>query len=511
VKRTSAVLITLMLMATVSWAQQQSAKPETRVKIGVLDLETTGGDAAFASAVSLHMVQAVSEVGFYEVFSQSAIEDIYEQLKTKFPRTCRDPRCVRDIGGTAGMERILYGSLDKDDKTCGIRLSLVDVQTKQVMQSVSLEGEPGAQAEQLIDAAVAKINGRPDEDLKIKVNTYWGPQVHHEKQLLISTGACLGLGIIWAAASGSLKHIDNAPPDYSSWDTDLSGLPTGAEHIPMFGRPAALANSYLAVSDDAYGVLYNPAGVAWVPNAEATVGYQYRFGTLNNIALAYANKATRELGFGQAFLYAGDDLESEVSFTTAVAYKFNRLLRFLRPLSVGVSIKLSNKITATPEGATGGGSAFGLGADVGLLWELSPQIRYGAVLKNAFTIQRWNNTVQNYKYYEANPMTLNMGGAFKAGYTTLLVANGQIPLYVDQPWKMAGGIEQEFFRVLKVRLGIEKEIQSKVATEWKFTGGLGLAVATEKILGKYVAVDASYEYNTLPLLYVVNMSLRFGF
>jgi hypothetical protein len=55
---------------------------------------------------------------------------------------------------------------------------------------------------------------------------------------------------------------------------------------------------------------------------------------------------------------------------------------------------------------------------------------------------------------------------------------------------MAGGIENELFRVLMVRVGIQKEIQSYIQTPWKLTAGFGIKA------GK-VSLDGSYEYNTV--------------
>ena len=486
--------------------------PPQKVRIGVLDLQVIGSAESFAANASELLANALTGMGSYNVFTQRILEDAFQKVKLSFPQRCREPRCVIDIGSATGMDRMLYGRLDKNDKTYGVQLTLIDVQSKQIISSISLKSEPGVDADALLKAAVAKLHGKQDADLSVKVATYYGAEVHNEKEMAIASGACLGAGLIWALANGGFKGMGAAP----AWKhVALSGISTGADHIPMAGRPAALANSYLAVSDDAYGVLYNPAGMAWVAGREAAVDYQYRFGLLNNVTASYVNKATRDIGVGNAILYSGDNDTSssmtEMYYVTAVGYKFNRLLSFMRPISAGASIKLATKTASGNADATAGQKTFGMGIDVGILWELSDQIRYGAVIKDLFAFDRVNNAVAGYSYTEMMPVTLAMGGLFKAGYTTNLMANGQIPLYKDQPWKMAGGIEQEFFRIIKARVGIEKEIQALVDTPWKFTGGLGLDANTESLLGRRFCLDASYEYNTLSLLYVLNMSTRFAF
>jgi hypothetical protein len=67
---------------------------------------------------------------------------------------------------------------------------------------------------------------------------------------------------------------------------------------------------------------------------------------------------------------------------------------------------------------------------------------------------------------------------------------------------MAGGIEQEIFKVIFVRLGMQKVIMKE--SGWKMTSGLGITV-------KNVSVDASYEYNRVRVFDVFNGSVKIGF
>jgi hypothetical protein len=66
---------------------------------------------------------------------------------------------------------------------------------------------------------------------------------------------------------------------------------------------------------------------------------------------------------------------------------------------------------------------------------------------------------------------------------------------------MAGGIEQEIFRYFLLRAGLQKEVQTTIESPWKITGGLGVNV-------KRISLDGSYEYNTLRVFDVINVSLR---
>ncbi|MBD3392860.1 MAG: hypothetical protein GF418_12210 [Chitinivibrionales bacterium] len=513
----------LAVLATVSCLCLAFGQGEgMKTRIGLLDLDTWGGGETFESEALDVLMSHLAEVGAYEIFTQDAMEASYAKLEQRFPQHCREPRCACAIGSSLQMDRMLYGTLDKNEKRVAVRLTLVDVMSRQIIEKVELEGEPGVGLSDVLRVAVQKLHGLVDEDVDTRTHTYFGRQVDNRKQLLVSAPACIGAGLVFGLASGSLlKKDENGTVlesdqfSYSSFDGDMDdalGIASGADLIPLFGRPAAMANAYVAVSDDAYGVLYNPAGLGWVANAEATLGYQYRFG-LNVFGAAFVNKATREIGFGQGFLHCSDreKLYYENYFYSSFAYKFNEWIPFLRPIGVGVTLKILNESTGegTSESSSTG-SSFGMGLDLGAQLELSENIRGGILFKNVPRLMRTYNSLTDYSYSEIMPPTFYWGGSFQAGYLTFLVCEVQTPLNEDQVWRFAGGIERILFRVFRIRAGIQKE--ADFDTPWKFTGGFGLNVNTESLFGRYVILDGSYEYNTLSVFaHPVNISLRFGF
>lgn len=505
--KTLAGILFVMLIGSV-FAEDAEKTAESRVRIGVLSLETFNKADEIVEKAQYDLIAQIKEIGFYECFNQAALAEGLEKMGKKIPKHCRDPRCVLDIGRSAGMDRMVYGSIEwGSGKRCGVRLTLIDVLTRQTIESVNLLGAPGVAPVDVLKSAVGKLHGQ--ENAGEEMENYFGPVVHNEKELLLSTAACLGVGLLYSLINfGVEQDMATIRVDYN--DEDLSGLPTTG--VPLFARPAALANAYVALSDDAYGVLYNPAGMAWVSGPEAVLSYQYRFG-LDNVAASYVNKGTREIGFGQALVYQSDreQLMTELMFISSFAYKFHNLPLNFRPLSLGVKVKiLGNRIRSTSEFSSGG-SSFGAGIDLGLMWELSEQIRYGLQFSNVPVVNYWKNVKTGHRYVEPQPTTLAMGGIFRVGYSTLLIAEGNIPLYEDQPWKMAGGLEQEFFNILLMRLGIQREIMASYAPPWKITGGFGLKINTEQFAGQYLSLDGSYEYNTLKVFDVINVSLRFGF
>lgn len=506
VYRKSVLLVLCCILASLAQDDMKGLK----TRIGIFNPEVSGGGERVAAEAQKSLKKSISAIGGYDIYMQEGMENAFKENKMRFPRYCREPRCVAAVGKALQLDRMLYGSIDKTEKTYGVYFTLVDVESKQVIEKVSIEGDPGIGLADVIKVAVSRLHGHVDVDLDTNTHTYYGKQIKNWKQLYISAGACIAGGLLWGIINN--EFIDGTKEDYGG---NLSGVGTGSDLIPLFARPAALGNCYVAASDDAYGVFYNPAGLSWVSGGEVSFGYQYRYGILNNFAASFVNKATREIGFGQGFQYTGDNdnLYSEVTFTSAISYKFTDLVSFLRPLAVGLSLRiLSNKVGdgAVGEDAIKKASAFGIGLDLGFQLELSEKIRGGVLVKNVPTIIKYNNATRNVEYTENAPVGLLLGGSFQANYETFLICEGHIPLYKEQVWKGACGIERIIFRVMRVRIGVEKA--EGFDTPWKINGGFGINVPTESLFGKYFILDGSYEYNTLsPFSNVLNFSFRFGF
>ena len=480
---------------------------QNKIRIGLLKLAVSGADENFSESVNADLARIVSDMGFYKVYGQTDLENSYTQIKQKFPAHCSDPRCVIEIGSSLNLDRMLYGSIDKNASTFGVRLFLLDVPSKQIVEHVELEGEPGVSASDLLRVAVTRLHGlQPAE--KSKMREYFGPEVHNEREFLVSSGLCIGLGLVFAAINGALQ---NATMSHEFDTLSMTGIASNTLQVPFFGRPAGLADQYVAASDDAYGVLYNPAGMAWLAHADCALGYQYRYNLINNFIASYVNKATREIGFGECVLYSGDytHLQDELYFISSYAYKVNHRFLFLRPFSIGVSLKLGTINSPTSSDATASQKTLVAGLDVGFLTELADNIRFGLVFKDLPTIQKVNNTTTGTNYVEYEPTVLQLGGTYRVGFGTFLICQGQVPLYEDQPWKFSGGIEQEVFSFFKARAGIERE--ARFDSPWLFTAGFGLDVNTQSMIGRQVSLDGAYEYNTLNEFPVANMSFRFGF
>ena len=172
--------ITATLIASLIVHTAALGSDSGKVSIGILYPESYGDSHKLKEQAYQEMTKCVQDVGFYVVCLQNTLEQQFNKINVEFPVHCRDPRCVIDIGSTAGMDRMLYGSIDYDDNRFGVQLTLIDVVMKQKIEAVSIEGAPGVSLSDIIRTAIARLHGNSRADSS-KVSIYHGPKVHNEK------------------------------------------------------------------------------------------------------------------------------------------------------------------------------------------------------------------------------------------------------------------------------------------------------------------------------------------
>jgi len=495
------------LYGVLVWVIVLSFLAQAKVSIGIVQIVSRGDDTSLQMQAEQYIRKKLEEMGFYTVMGVSQLGSEIKKLGKEVPDYCMEPRCGASVGNLLRLDRVLYGYVDKNDTRYAAVLSVVDVQSKQTIESVSMTSQPGVGWQQLLDAALAKLHGQPDEEIAVAYKTYFGPQVHNEKEFYIASATATLAGLAMVMAGGAFTQTAQS----TSFEDELSGIATRASSLPLSAKPSALAGSYVAASDDAYGMFYNPAGLSWVRDREVMITYNNHFG-VNNFAASYVNKATRELGFGESFLFSGDSLSNEMYITTAAAYTFNQLLDYIPSFSLGASLRFASINSQGSTEDSQSEKSWGAAVDLGARVELSESIMFGILFRDLISAVRVNNTKSDYSYNEFNPVQMQLGGTFAVGNFTKLYAGGVIPVYQDQVWKMSGGLQRKLFKYFMLRLGAEKTILSSVHAPWKVTGGLGVETATKTVFGEFVAVDASYAFNQFsPFSNQLHFSMRFGF
>jgi hypothetical protein len=214
-----------------------------KLRLGILNPDIQGGKEGFSAEVQSALYDALTSLNSYTILTQQDMESSYGKIGQRLPRRCSEPRCAAEIGSTLQLDRLIYGSVDRNEKTYGIKLVLLDVDSREIVESVELEGEAGLELRDVAKAAILKLHGRVDENLNDKIKKYYGPEIHHETQMIVTSSLGILGGIVWAAANGTITGKDenqnSVASDYSQMEqdnTNMFDVATGNDLIPMFGR-----------------------------------------------------------------------------------------------------------------------------------------------------------------------------------------------------------------------------------------------------------------------------------
>ena len=212
------------------WAQDTT---HSKIRIGVLNLESSGMDENESMKINTALVQTLQDLGFYKVYQQKDLVAALGQAKQRFPNHCRDPRCVTDIGSCLGLDRMLFGSIDKNRSTLGISMTLLDVPSKQIVEKVSMEADATTPVSDLLKISVSRLHGLETAGVE-KTRNYFGTEIHNEKQFLYASGLCVAAGLLWAAINGGLGDFNLS----KQFDTlSLSHISSNTEQIPFLADP----------------------------------------------------------------------------------------------------------------------------------------------------------------------------------------------------------------------------------------------------------------------------------
>ncbi len=462
---------------------------ETR--IGVITPFFRGVDSSLQTESVELIKKQLHDLGEYDVYTETRLREAIDAYEKDYPEYCHEPRCASVLGTILDLDRMLYGTVVQNQNRYAVELTMVDVASHEIVNDASLEGDEGVSLEQVIIGAMNKIEEIEDSLISSSMNRYYGEDVNRIKPMAIAGGSWFAFGTLFSVIGNERQDTD------VEYHDDLSGIDPSMRATPKSARAKGMGNCYVAAAKDAYGAFYNPAGASWVEDMEASVSYRNHFGMLNSMSASYVGKATREIGWGHTFSYSGspESYYQELDFGTIFSYKFNDLFGKLPPFSIGAALNVASTRTTGGSGSQYDqeGTEIGFGLDIGMLVELSRKIDLGLVFNNVPHVMVHNNKTQGTRSVENRPASFRLGATYEVGYATMLIAEGTLPLYDDQVFRFAGGVEQRLFSLLLVRLGAEKETLQSFDSPWHLTAGLGFDIPVKE---QHIYIDGAYDFNT---------------
>ena len=284
-------------------------------------------------------------------------------------------------------------------------------------------------------------------------------------------------------------------------------------YLGLGARALGMGGAFAAVADDASAVFWNPAGLVNLSNRQAMLMHAETFGELLNLdymvaAFPYQSGAVglslMRLGGGGIKITALEDPNQPISEQNRVlllreeghadyAFNFSYARQFTPAFSWGLNAKVIYRdIPLT--------SALGMGLDLGLLYQASTAISFGANLQDAtFTFLSYATGSK-----ETITPTLKLGTAWKRNwkdFTALLALDSDLRFegrqYAAQYW--VGDISAD--NHYGAEIGYRQKLFGRAGfDQGDFTAGAGLIIRNFHLDFAYLSenqLDNSYRLSLI--------------
>ncbi|MFH1826192.1 MAG: PorV/PorQ family protein [bacterium] len=244
-------------------------------------------------------------------------------------------------------------------------------------------------------------------------------------------------------------------------------------------RAAGMADTFVAVADDASAAVLNPAGLGrlvqreiqidhniWLADTSYShVVYAHPLGDFGDVgvigaSLTYLNfgemmETTRESQAGTARKFGSSGLEYSLSYGYLLSHDF----------SVGVGVK---GVQQNLDQSTTSGVAY----DVGVLWDLPwPETKFGGTFRNL------GNSLPTETCLGLSSLLLKKQ----------LLVGGEVVLPADNVALLRFGLEYKFTPVMALRAGFNTRSEEKAGGNWSL--GLGLDLTSFRVDYAYVPYE----------------------
>lgn len=270
--------------------------------------------------------------------------------------------------------------------------------------------------------------------------------------------------------------------------------------LEIGARQMGMGSAAVGEASDIGALYWNPAGLVQLSGTHLATMRQVLFQPLNipYDFLGYAKK----LDSGDAYgLYISRlDASNELGFSWKEdKYFFSYAYDFEdeEGLSIGLNVKYFRTVTVW---AGGNGKGDGYGADLGLLYRLSPQLKIGLMCRDIYTQMKWSTGTR-----ETFPPTYVLGISYDAGNDTTVVFDADYDMNksIPGPFRAHFGVERWIDEVIALRLGYTL---SQTKDESTPAAGIGVNLGPWQI--DYAYIHKPYSLNGVEPAHRISASYK---
>ena len=293
---------------------------------------------------------------------------------------------------------------------------------------------------------------------------------------------------------------------------ELSNISGAYTDVGYGVRPMGMGGAFTAVSDDPNAAYYNPAGLMKVPYPGISLMYTKQMTIVPYYYTTFQTGITQNQAIGAAILYNGDALYNEFEFMASYAFNLGKF--FAEPFDkIYIGMGAQYRHVGFGKNEDGGigqmsGVAYGYGANLGLLYEISSDYSFGLVWRDFLDRLEWETRSLDLKYFnnynEDIPAGLTFGFSASSLKNTIIGLDLKKSLQKDTHDRFAIGIETKILRFLIPRFGMSQNLfTTREKRNRHFNLGVGIEPEfAESSVG--VAINFAYQFTDIV------PTLRFG-
>jgi hypothetical protein len=286
---------------------------------------------------------------------------------------------------------------------------------------------------------------------------------------------------------------------------DLAHHPGAFYNIGYGARTMAMGGSGTALSDDAFGGLWNPAGLSRLAQPAAGFYYMRQFGLIPYLAATYVHPLqSSDWTHGEALLVSGDDALRETILAFSLAHRMDR---YLEHLMLGATLRYKNATYGNnSDGGVGQirGNAIGVSLDIGMQYLWQEHVVFGLACENMVDFVSWNSSAKG-SYRQSGPPGLKAGIAFIRPGNWVVTTDMEKSLYSDTQNHVRIGIEKTLFSMLYVRGGLHTPLSTETALDYH----CGLGISKTAFKQARVGMDMAYVMDEMENTLRFSLTLEF--
>lgn len=282
-----------------------------------------------------------------------------------------------------------------------------------------------------------------------------------------------------------------------------TGAPAAFVNIGT-ARASAMGGAYVAAADDANAVFYNPAGIVNSQYKDVTFMYakQKWLVPYNYFAFVYPINKNRGVGMGMAI--SGDISMMEQTYIFSYCENFDWLQKLITGFNAGASFKMQFANFGINESADPdkvGGSAWGVGLDLGLMWAVMPNLQVGFMMRDLLSFVKWDTLHNVESVSQGVPMTTSVGFKY---FTKEFLATAEVT-DIDT---LKIGIEANVYTYLDLRAGYSQTLDFEAYKQYSIGLGVGhFEFGAKRELS--MNIDAAYVFERLDNTLKIQTSFKF--